>query len=118
MRFEIQKPGERGMLTLEGDLTIANAEETRNALLDALGSVSRLEYDVKNVTAVDLSFLQILCSAHRTALDMGKELVLSADFTSEVLSDTAKSAGYVRHIGCDRENLNSCLWLVDNEKQR
>ncbi|MBF0536890.1 MAG: STAS domain-containing protein [Nitrospirae bacterium] len=63
MEFTIKTPKKEGLLTLDEDLTIQNAVEVRNMLLKAISSVSHTVIDMKNVVAVDVSFLQIVVAA-------------------------------------------------------
>ena len=110
MQFNVQEQGERGVIVLEGDLTVERAGELRKTLLDAFNSVKQVSFDLEKVTSVDLSCLQLLCSAHRTASLMGKELLQIGD-SSGRLKETVKSAGYPRSIGCTEDMAKGCLWI-------
>ncbi len=57
--------GKEGTLSLAGDLTMAEVQETKQALLEAIGEVDTLRLDLKEIEAVDVSFIQLLCAAHR-----------------------------------------------------
>jgi anti-anti-sigma factor len=110
MQFNVQEQGERGVLVLEGDLNVEHAGELKKTLLDALNSVRQVSFDVEKLTSLDLSCLQLLCSAHRTASLMGKELIQTGNSPVE-LEETIKSAGYPRTIGCTEDMANDCLWI-------
>lgn len=110
MQFKIQEKGKRGMLFMEGDLTIDRAEELKNTLLDALDKVSDVHFNIEKVTSMDLSCLQLLCSAHRTASLMNKEFSQSGG-SSEAFKKTVTSAGYPRSIGCTETMAKGCLWI-------
>jgi anti-anti-sigma factor len=58
---------ERAALKLEGDMTIARAGELKKALLGALEKSKELEVDMEGVTGVDVSCLQVLLSARKSA---------------------------------------------------
>jgi anti-anti-sigma regulatory factor len=110
MRFKVQEKGKRGVLFMEGDLTVTRAEELKNALLDALKRVQHVHFNLEKATAVDLSCLQLLCSAHRTAALMNKEFSQSGG-NSEAFIKTVTSAGYPRSIGCTEIMAKGCLWI-------
>ena len=92
---------------LRGALTIARAEELKRLLLVALSGTDDVLLDVEAVTEVDLTGLQLLCAAHRAALQAGRRVVL--DYTrSPLLAETLLKAGYMRHAGCMAHE--NCLW--------
>ncbi len=109
MAITLKRSGEEAILTLSGDVTLENADEMRSALIKALidnGSVS-LAFD--SLTRVDLSCLQLLCSAHRSAARMNKRLAFSGTWP-ELFKQCVEDAGYARYSGCHRDMDHSCLW--------
>ena len=105
---------EKVHVTLNGDLTVADATELKNLLLEALAARDFVEVDLTNVTGMDLSTLQLICSAHRTARTSGKELALTGTGKG-VLLEARKVAGYIRHQGCMYNPTKSCLWVGGTE---
>ncbi|OQX27007.1 MAG: hypothetical protein BWK80_07600 [Desulfobacteraceae bacterium IS3] len=99
-----------GILTLDGELTIACAEELRAMLISALENAGSVHVRFKNINDVDLSCLQIFCSAHRSAIDMNKSLTISRK-GSEVFRRAAEAAGFSRKKGCILDFEDSCLWI-------
>ena len=99
---------ERGTgIRLSGALTIAHAEEIKRLLLVALSGTGDVLLDAAEVTDVDLAGLQLLCAAHRAALQAGRRVTL--DYTrSPLLAETLLKAGYMRHAGCMAHE--NCLW--------
>ncbi len=63
-------------LVLRGPLLLRQAEELRAQLLQALQSQPRLEIDCAGVTEADLSTVQTLLSAGRSARRGGKPVLL------------------------------------------
>jgi anti-anti-sigma regulatory factor len=110
MQLKILEKGKRGKLLIEGILTVDRAEELRKALLDALNKVNHVKFDLEKVTSIDLSCLQLLCSAHRTASLMNKEFSQSGS-SSEAFKKTVTSAGLPRSIGCTETMAKGCLWI-------
>lgn len=55
-----------GCLTLEGDLSIDQAEEFKQILLDVLPKLERLNLIFEKVTQIDLSFIQLFLSLQQS----------------------------------------------------
>jgi anti-anti-sigma regulatory factor len=110
LTFLEQQSGKQGNLTLDGDLTVNRAEELRMLLIKALIDADQVRVEFGPVTGVDLSCLQLLCSAHRSAGRMQRRLSLSGDWP-EPFKQTVEQAGYARHTGCRLDSDHSCLWV-------
>jgi len=94
---------------LDGALTVHCAGELKKVLQDALDRADHVTGSFRDVTEVDVSCLQLLCSAHRTAVSRGKIFALDGKGT-EALRHAVHEAGYARHTGCSNDCNNSCLW--------
>ncbi len=108
----IQKGSEHSgvkVLTLEGDLSIDHARELRDRLLAELQYGSKVVLEIGESSGADLSFLQLLCSAHRTAARLGGSLELGDTVSREFL-ETAEGAGYSRQKCCPHSKDGTCLW--------
>ncbi|MBI4642436.1 MAG: STAS domain-containing protein [Deltaproteobacteria bacterium] len=92
-----------------GDLTIENAQELHKILLTALDKAEQLLLTFENVTATDLSFVQLLCSAHRTAVRSDKNMKLDSQ-RPEVLKAAVREMGLIREKGCVLDTQESCIW--------
>lgn len=97
------------VLKFKGDLTIENAQELHRLLLAALDNLEEISLSFEEVTAVDLSFVQLICAAHRTAVRADKNLKL-ADPRPEVLKAVVRETGFLREAGCVLDTQGSCLW--------
>ncbi|MCR4321812.1 MAG: STAS domain-containing protein [Candidatus Brocadiaceae bacterium] len=91
LNFTVEQPGAVGALALEGELTISRAGELRAALINALDKVSHLQLNFGKVTDIDLSCLQLICSAHKTAAGMKKRLTVTGN--SETFKKAMEEAG-------------------------
>ena len=108
--FQEQQSGKQGNLTLDGNLTVNQAEELRMLLIKALIDAEHVQVDFGPVSEVDLSCLQLLCSAHRSAGRMKRRLSLSGRWP-EPFEKTVKEAGYTRLTGCRFDVDHNCLWV-------
>ena len=102
--------GHRVVLTFSGELTVTHALALKAELLGALQGASAVEVAVEQVSAIDISFPQLLCSAHRTAAGMKKQMTITGA-EQERFGAMLRSAGFTRHIGCQESTRKSCLWL-------
>lgn len=114
MNALFKRSGNKGVITLEGELTLPYAEKLRGVLLDALAAVDEVSIAFENVQDADLSCLQLLCSAHRSAVRIRKQVLSSGD-QPRIFSDVVEAAGFVRSMGCKLDCGNSCLWVEKTE---
>ncbi len=112
--YEVLTTASDNTLIINGKLTIENAAELQKILRKTLGEADNLIINLEKVTEVDMSCLQLLCSAHKTFIDNNKSFAITAN-TSESFTETVKDSGFLRHIGCDSKCDASCLWSESNE---
>jgi len=98
------------VLALSGMLTIHYAGEIKSALMEAFAGAEKLTCDLQRVSEIDLSGLQLLCAAHRMALDSGVSLTVCGLHGNAVPS-VAQEAGFFRHVGCLQDVNKTCLWV-------
>lgn len=109
-REETADQGGTLVLKVEGELTIPYAGEFRGALVDAFDAAGRVIVNLAGVSAVDVTGLQLLCSAHRSACNREKWLGVEG-LTNPVLAEAAGFAGFRRHVGCAVDVGKSCIWI-------
>ena len=109
MAITLNASGEKATLTLSGDVTVEHADEMRSALIKALIDNGTVTLAFGSLTRVDLSCLQLLCSAHRSAVRLNKRLAFSGSWP-ELFKQCVEDAGYARYSGCHRDMDHSCLW--------
>ncbi len=97
------------MLELAGKLTIPRASELAASIGQMLAEEEHAAVlDLAGVTAADVSFLQILCAAHRSALRDGKSFSVASP--SQELLRTVRTAGFERKQPCSQCAGDTCLW--------
>lgn len=104
-----EKSGDHGVLSVEGDLTIEYAAGLKTVLAEALNSGLQLILDVANVAKIDVSCLQLICSAHRSAVLSGKTFALR--YAGGEFVRAVKDTGFLRHVGCAQGTGDACVWL-------
>ncbi len=107
--YEVKETADDKTLLIKGELTIENVVELQGIIFKALGATDKLMLNLEKVTKVDLSCLQLLCSAHKTVRASEKSFELSGN-NSSTFNETVKEAGFLRHIGCNSECDANCLW--------
>jgi anti-anti-sigma factor len=112
VNLKFEKKGSVGLVKLMGDVNIAHAADLKAALLKAMGRADTVYLDMADVTCVDMSCLQLLCSAHRTAVRMKKTITWNSAIP-EAVSRTSTEAGFLRHCGCVLDTGKSCIWVLD-----
>lgn len=110
MQADMVRSTEACIVRLRGNLTVEHAQELKHVLLDALQDSERIVIELEGITDVDLSFLQLLCSAHRTSMKLGRELTLFGD-RSEIFKMAVSDAGFPRILGCHEDPDRGCLWI-------
>jgi anti-anti-sigma regulatory factor len=108
MNSEKETLDEGHAVILKGELTIAHAEELKAVLSESLQGFSTIRIQFGDVDAVDLSCLQMLCSAHRTAAALSKVLTLEGEIPPMV-RQAMKYTGFTRQKGCAFSPHTNCL---------
>ena len=111
----LEQSGNVAVLVVSGSATAETACELKGILMKAINGAEHLIFDLEGVTEVDLSCLQILCSAHRTLTRMNKRITLG-NVRPEVFRKATECGGFERHTGCTLDAAKSCLWIKVKEK--
>ncbi len=107
----------KGIIKFNGALTVNCAEEIRMLLIKALIDADQVLMDFGDVTEADLAGLQLLCSAHRTAVRLKKQLSY-AGTPPDVFIRSVEEGGFARATGCGLDCEKSCLWVVGPQSER
>lgn len=91
--FKVTNEGQICLVNAAGDLTIEHAAKLREALVTALSSGTDVEIDMSRVETVDISCLQLLCSACKSANKAGRTVTIEK--SSRAFASRAASGGFV-----------------------
>lgn len=97
------------VLTIRGSMTIQHGPEIKAALVRALDVGETVLLDLEQVTEIDLIGLQFVCSTHRAAIAVGKQLTVKKS-SNRVIEVAMREAGFTRHTGCDQDKEHTCVW--------
>jgi ABC-type transporter Mla MlaB component len=90
--------GPARVVTLSGDLTIRHAAEVQGFLADRLKKYDNIELDCTAITETDLSFLQLLVAASKSAAAAGKRIHLDRQ-RAGCVGDLVERAGLAVTFG-------------------
>ncbi|GFO65107.1 STAS domain-containing protein [Geomonas paludis] len=112
-QVKVSRKKERTVVTLSGEMIIANVGELRQRLLQAFAAGKPVELCVAGVTGIDVTGLQLLCSCHRTSVDRGIPCTVTGH--NEALAAIAEVAGMPRLKGCVTDVDGTCFWRTDTD---
>lgn len=100
------------ILSLQGDLTIETVADVRESLLAAYAEDQpQVRLDGGALASIDFFGLQLLCSAHRTAVIRNKLLVWEGGRPQQI-SEAMHTTGFTRHCGCSLcPHDVDCMWI-------
>ncbi|HAM53438.1 MAG TPA: hypothetical protein DCP92_23110 [Nitrospiraceae bacterium] len=113
--FTVSQSADQGVLVVGGSLAIENAAEIRKMLLDALEKSDRVVVRIAEDSEIDLSFIQVLCAAHHTAVKTNKTFEM--DRAPNAFSRAVQDAGYRLFQGPVNNREGTCPRVTggDNE---
>lgn len=99
-------------LHLQGDLTIETVAELREALQEVFEAPEpSVQLNAENLATVDFFGIQLLCSAHRTAV-VKQKLLTWYDHRPPQINDSMLVSGFIRHCGCTLCPPGvDCMWV-------
>jgi ABC-type transporter Mla MlaB component len=97
------------IVTMSGEMLVSGSAAFRDCLVEAFAQGDWVEVDCSNLMDADLTFFQLLCSAHHTAMRENKIFTLRGQMTA-TFEALARNMGLERHVGCVRDTCQSCIW--------
>ncbi len=112
---KVEESGDKKTLSINGELKIQDAAELQKVLIESLENTEHLDLNLENVTGIDMSCLQLLCSAHKTMSSSDRRLTLSSSYP-EVVREAVNDSGYQQFKGCESDKDETCLWVECTDK--
>ena len=109
MKMSVKRKGKASVLSLQGNVTIPDRERLKKKLAEEIEGSRSVEVRLDKASTVDLSLLELLCSAHNSAIRAGKHLAVSGTHPY-LLSYVFEHAGFAHYRGCGRNSDAECLW--------
>jgi anti-anti-sigma regulatory factor len=102
----------RETVIISGSLTVEHAVEFKTELQNAFKKKAKnIVLSLGPVTKADLTFFQVICSAHRTATVANKSFCVE-QFQQEPLIRAHRSMGFTRRVGCVLDKTKSCVFML------
>lgn len=114
IKITVDANDKRTVLRVQGRIMVEHASELRDAMLKALASSNAVTVDLSGVTDADISFMQLVCSAHKTARDAGRGFVITG--SPESFWHAVNTAGFLHHRGC-ASTLDPCVMAAAARKE-
>lgn len=95
---------------LSGDLTLQRATEIKNGIVNVIEAKGEAVLRFDDVGEIDLSLIQILCSAHRTACEKGESIRFEGQWPQNFVS-LLEETGLDEHAGCSLDGNVECAWI-------
>lgn len=102
--------GTSSTVTISGALKIEAAAELRQALVEALAEAPRVVLDARQLDEMDMSILQTICSACKTAAAR-KQSFLFAGELPVCMATLNSGIGAYQASSCNHNNDEPCIWL-------
>lgn len=103
---------ENGNITVRSGerLTIENADELRQVLIESFGQSGHVTICFDPALELDITALQIICSACKTAARNNSVFVYEGALP-EGLAALVTTCGAERHSACKYNNDSTCIWF-------
>jgi anti-anti-sigma factor len=93
INLDINENEKTSILTLKGDITIQFSSELKEKLIKSIDNSDNISIDLEHVSNIDLSCLQLLCSAYETSVKKNKHFKIEGT-CPENIKHTVKLSGY------------------------
>ena len=107
----IANDGQKAKLSVSGSLTVQYASNLLDTLRDIAAANQNLDVEVGEVDSVDMTFFQLMCSAHRTFSAADKHFLLKQGKNN--LLKKGAASGFLRHKGCSRDKFGTCAMVME-----
>lgn len=101
--------GDATVVTVVGSFDIMQIQEVCTRLHEALTSHREVVFDLSAIDGIDLAGLQLVCAAHRTAMEYGVCFSIVRPSTP-VPGECARSAGFSSPVPCQGAGGSPCIW--------
>lgn len=112
MRISQKKKGRKRAIEVSGALTLDNSLKLKKAILKGLSDGSHLELILNEIDEVDMSFLQIVGAAMKTAEQNNITFSIKAPVPDPVV-ESMRLSGFLNHSSCSKKG---CLWCSVKEQ--
>lgn len=113
MELKVRRKGKTRVLKVHGSLTIEDADVLKRSLESCIDKAEEVFFDINETEDVDLTCLELMCAAHKTAEKSKKKILINGS-PSDNLWNSIEDAGYFSRTACEWGE--RCIW--DEIRQR
>jgi anti-anti-sigma regulatory factor len=106
LKFDLQRKGNDAVIVVGGQLTFSHAGRLHKELLEVFAVGGRVDLFLHDIQETDLTFLQLLCAAQRTAALHGTVFTVGGLDSEITIRRLIHEAGAEQAVGCP----DGCLW--------
>lgn len=99
------------VVKVSGDMTVLNVADLYAKLNELAGCTGGVTVELSGLGDVDMTFFQLLCSAHRTFTAQDRQFCVTGDRAA--LFNNREYTGFIRHKGCSRDRFNNCVLVKE-----
>jgi anti-anti-sigma regulatory factor len=109
---DLKEPGDTSEVTVavSGALTIERSGEFRQILTNALAGAQRVVLDVGQLHDIDLTALQLICAACKTAAAADKTFIFAGPLP-DCLMALKDGIGVCQNSPCSQNGNAPCIWF-------
>lgn len=108
--FRQSNSGGGTTVTLQGVLSIESSTELCQLLTEALDESAQISINLQNLEDIDLTSLQVICSACKTASATGRSFDCEFSVIPDCISAAGKHLGAPQGLPCGQNNNKPCIW--------
>lgn len=101
--YEFERLGDVGIFTLNGELTSAHEDDLKLLLMRATHSMERAVLNLREVTGINSTCLQLLNTAYCTSIRLRKPLIMTEvpkNYLPDVINcESGENISYQTHTG-------------------
>ena len=103
-------------ILIGGTLSIETSGELHRALSDALDESQQVSVNLRALEGIDMTSMQIMCSACKSAAKMGRGYDYNSDFMPACLVSFISSIGGPQKLPCRHKENKPCIWFGGIQK--
>jgi len=110
MPFTLSVSGDASIISSSNCLTIEAVDDFARIIREAFDRTTHILIEFDPLLEIDITGLQILCSACKSAAACGKTFSYRGALP-QTLTDIISRSGAERHPVCKQNNNSTCIWF-------
>ncbi len=116
MGIKVENEKGQTIVYLFDECSVAQAAEIKAAVMEAMETSQKMQFDLHGVETVDVTMLQIVCAAHLEA--QGRSVAFDCRLNSEAVASLIDEAGFQRQEPCSLDRSGYCAFIAGAGKKQ